>query len=39
MSSPAVERPVLELVHPARYVDAIERVARAGGGRSSTPTR
>jgi acetoin utilization deacetylase AcuC-like enzyme len=38
VSSPAVERPVLELVHPARYVDAIERVSIAGGGRLDADT-
>ncbi len=32
VESPAVARHVLELVHPARYVDAIARVSRAGGG-------
>jgi acetoin utilization deacetylase AcuC-like enzyme len=32
VTSPAVERSVLELVHPAGYVDAIARIARDGGG-------
>ncbi len=30
--SPPVERPVLERVHPAAYVEAIERACAAGGG-------
>jgi acetoin utilization deacetylase AcuC-like enzyme len=32
LESPAVERAVLERVHPAPYVDALERLAAAGGG-------
>jgi acetoin utilization deacetylase AcuC-like enzyme len=38
VSSPAVERPVLELVHPPRYVDAIERISRAGGAQLDPDT-
>lgn len=32
VSSPAVPRAVLERVHAAAYVDALERIARRGGG-------
>ena len=32
VQSPAVDREVLERVHPARYVDSIERACLAGGG-------
>ena len=30
--SPVVERPVLEAVHPAEYIESIERLCWAGGG-------
>jgi acetoin utilization deacetylase AcuC-like enzyme len=36
--SPAVAREVLELVHPARYVDAIERISLAGGAQLDADT-
>jgi acetoin utilization deacetylase AcuC-like enzyme len=36
--SPAVARGVLELVHPARYVDAIERISLAGGAQLDADT-
>ncbi len=32
MSSPAIERPILEAVHPEAYVASIERVCANGGG-------
>jgi len=38
VESPAVERPVLERVHPAAYVEAIERAAAAGGGHLDADT-
>jgi acetoin utilization deacetylase AcuC-like enzyme len=38
VSSPAVDRSVLDLVHPARYVDAIEAAAAAGGGHLDADT-
>jgi acetoin utilization deacetylase AcuC-like enzyme len=38
ISSPAVERGVLERVHAAEYVDALARFAQAGGGRLDADT-
>jgi acetoin utilization deacetylase AcuC-like enzyme len=38
IESPAVERAVLERVHAAEYVDALARLARAGGGRLDADT-
>jgi acetoin utilization deacetylase AcuC-like enzyme len=32
MSSPAVDRAALEAVHPAQYIDSIERACASGGG-------
>jgi acetoin utilization deacetylase AcuC-like enzyme len=38
VSSPAVERSVLEAVHPARHVELIERLAARGGARIDADT-
>ena len=38
VSSPAVERAVLEAVHPARHVELIERLAARGGARIDADT-
>jgi acetoin utilization deacetylase AcuC-like enzyme len=38
VSSPVVERPVLEAVHSARHVELIERVAARGGARIDADT-
>ena len=38
VSSPAVERSVLEAVHPARHVELIERIAARGGARIDADT-
>jgi acetoin utilization deacetylase AcuC-like enzyme len=38
VSSPAVERSVLEAVHPARHVELVERLAARGGARIDADT-
>jgi acetoin utilization deacetylase AcuC-like enzyme len=38
VSSPAVERSVLEAVHPARHVELIERLSASGGARIDADT-
>jgi acetoin utilization deacetylase AcuC-like enzyme len=38
VSSPAVERESLERVHPAAYIESIERLAAAGGGHLDADT-
>src|SRR6201999_4593615 len=38
VSSPAVERSVLEAVHPAHHVDLVERLAARGGARIDADT-
>ena len=38
VSSPAVERSVLEAIHPARHVELIERMAARGGARVDADT-
>ncbi|MFZ1994761.1 MAG: histone deacetylase [Solirubrobacteraceae bacterium] len=38
VSSPAVQRGVLEAVHPSRHVELIERLAARGGGRIDADT-
>jgi acetoin utilization deacetylase AcuC-like enzyme len=38
VTSPAIERPILETVHPAAYVASIERASAAGGGHLDADT-